>query len=258
MDDIRSLARDARTHLEENDGELVYFGEAIALPHPPPSRGGEINSSPAQGEVGRRPGGGTKTERLQKLFTDVIGDCQLCPLAATRKKIVFGVGNPESPVMFVGEGPGFDEDRLGEPFVGKAGQLLDKILAAINLDRKTAYIANIVKCHPMVDPSDPEKRGNDRPPEPGEIEQCLPFLKEQIRIIQPKVIVALGAVAARVLLSTTDGIMRLRGKVQLVELIDGEPAISVLPTFHPAALLRNPDWKKDVWTDMKLLREMLQ
>jgi DNA polymerase len=232
-DDANSLLTALKNHLDENDGELVYWGE-------------------------KQPGEATKAERLEKLYKDTIGDCHLCPLGDTRKKIVFGVGNPESPVLFVGEGPGFDEDRQGEPFVGKAGQLLDKIMAAINLDRKTAYIANIVKCHPMVDPADPEKRGNDRPPELAEIEQCLPFLKEQIRIIRPKVIVALGAVAARTLLSTTEGITRLRGNVRAVEFFPGDEPIAVLPTYHPAALLRNPDLKKDVWTDMKRLREMIQ
>jgi DNA polymerase len=252
-DNANDLVADFKRHLEENEGELVYWGETIALTPSP---------SPVPGEGGRkpeglRPGEGSKAERLKKLFEEVIGDCRLCPLADTRKKIVFGVGNPESSVLFVGEGPGFDEDRLGEPFVGKAGQLLDKIMAAINLDRKTAYIANIVKCHPMVDPSDPEKRGNDRPPELSEIEQCLPFLKEQIRIIEPKVIVALGAVSARTLLSTTEGITRLRGKVRKIQFFDGGAEIAVLPTYHPAALLRNPDLKKEVWTDMKLLREMI-
>jgi len=246
-DDARTLIADFKNHLQENEGEVVYFGETITPTLP----------SPVQGEDGPRPGGGTKAQQLDALYKETIGDCQLCPLGATRQKIVFGVGNPESPVMFVGEGPGFDEDRQGEPFVGKAGQLLDKIMAAINLNRTNAYIANIVKCHPMVDPSDPEKRGNDRPPEPDEIEKCIPFLKEQIRIIQPKVIVALGATAMRALLSTTEGITKLRGRVRNVSFFEDGSEIPVLPTYHPAALLRNPDLKKDVWTDMKALREML-
>jgi DNA polymerase len=256
MDDLRSFIASVKAHLHDNDGELVYWGEPLSMP----VSTDEMKTQVSSAQLSRTDDAavGTKAERLQKLFTEVIGDCQKCPLAQTRKKIVFGVGNPESGVMFVGEGPGFDEDRQGEPFVGKAGQLLDKILAAIQLDRTSAYIANIVKCHPMVDPSDPEKRGNDRPPEPSEIEECLPYLKEQIRILSPKVIVALGAVAARTLLSTTEGITRLRGKVRTVRFFEEGPEIPVLPTYHPAALLRNPDLKKDVWTDMKLLREMLQ
>jgi DNA polymerase len=177
----------------------------------------------------------------------------LCPLGDTRTKLVFGVGNPEADIMFIGEGPGFEEDRQGEPFVGKAGQLLDKILAAIGLDRTRVYIANIVKCHPMIRPDQPEARGNDRPPAPAEIEKCLPFLKEQIKIIRPRVIVTLGATATRALLGTSQGITALRGKWTEISVEEGG-RIPVLPTFHPAALLRDPNLKKDVWEDMKLLR----
>lgn len=244
MDDARSLIHDAKTHLEENDGELVYWGEAIAPTRPAATL--PLN------------GGGSKAERLDKLFKDTIGDCHRCPLGDTRKKIVFGVGNPDAQVMFVGEGPGFEEDRKGEPFVGKAGQLLDKIMASIGLDRNNSYIANIVKCHPMADPADPEKRGNDRAPLPSEVEECLPFLKEQIRIIRPKVIVTLGSPSSRTLLSTIDGITRLRGKVVPITFFEDGAPIPVLPTYHPAALLRNPELKKDVWEDMKKLREMLK
>jgi len=232
LEAIQSL----KSLLQQNDGELSYWGKPIVLP-----------------EV-RTP---TAAEALSDLRTHTIGDCQRCPLSASRIKIVFGVGNPQAEVMFVGEGPGFDEDRIGEPFVGKAGQLLDKILAAIDLDRSKVYIANIVKCHPMIDPSDPEKRGNDRPPSPEEIEKCIPFLKKQIEAINPRMIVTLGAVATRALLNRSEGITKLRGKVVHADLVEGRPPIPVLPTYHPAALLRDPLLKKPVWEDMKFLRETL-
>jgi DNA polymerase len=157
----------------------------------------------------------------------------------------------------VGEGPGFDEDRQGEPFVGKAGQLLDKIMAAIGLDRTKVFIANVVKCHPMVDATQPDKRGNDRPPAPDEMAECLPFLKAQIAIIRPEIIVTLGATASKAVLGTTQGITALRGKIVPVPLIDGFPPVPVLPTFHPAALLRDPNLKRPVWEDMKLLKKTL-
>jgi DNA polymerase len=175
-------------------------------------------------------------------------------LGTQRLHPAFGVGSPDAKVMFIGEGPGFEEDRQGEPFVGKAGQLLDKILASIGLSRKTVYIANIVKCHPMVDPADPERRGNDRPPTPAEMEACRGFLDEQIRLIRPRWIVTLGGVAAKTLIATETGITRLRGKWHTYEPLD----IPLLPTYHPAALLRNPDWKRDVWTDMKNLKNALE
>ena len=231
-----------KQHLQDHDGEVVYWGSPIAIQQP------KAPAQPVQ----------SKKDALDVLRKDSIGDCQRCPLAATRIKLVFGVGNPESNVMFVGEGPGYDEDRKGEPFVGKAGQLLDKILEAIQLDRSMVYIANIVKCHPMVDSTRPNKRGNDRPPNDEEIETCRPFLFEQIRIIEPKIIVTLGATATKALLMTNDGIMKLRGKVKRLQLDGMANDIAVLPTFHPAALLRNPDWKKPVWEDMKFLRSFLQ
>jgi DNA polymerase len=159
-------------------------------------------------------------------------------------------------VLFVGEGPGFEEDRRGEPFVGPAGELLDRILAAIGLSRATVYIANIVKCHPMKDPARPEARGNDRPPSPEEAAACRPHLAEQIRILSPRCIVALGAVAARALLGSAEPIGRLRGTWG--EYRDGDLTVKVMPTYHPAALLREPALKKLVWQDMKALRGELE
>jgi uracil-DNA glycosylase len=239
--EVRDIIQSVKNHLEENSGELAYWGETI--------KSSAVVASPVTLL--------NKAARLEQLRVETIGECRLCPLSETRNKIVFGVGNPETKVMFVGEGPGFDEDHQGVPFVGKAGKLLDKILAAIALDRTKVYIANIVKCHPMVDPTQPEKRGNDRPPAFDEMAACLPFLKQQISIIDPEIIVTLGGVATKALLNTTDGITKLRGKIQEINLIDGKQPISILPTYHPAALLRDENLKKAVWEDMKLLRSIL-
>ena len=205
----------------------------------------------------------SRAERLERLRAH-IGDCRRCPLGASRIKLAFGVGNPDARVMFVGEGPGYAEDRQGEPFVGPAGQLLDKILTATGLSRhgaapsdKWVYIANVVKCHPMIDPTDNTKRGNDRPPTPDEMAVCSPFLMAQIRIIRPAFLVTLGNTAGKALLQTEEGISKFRGRWRDFTPPDGGPTIRLLPTYHPAALLRNPSLKKDVWEDMKLLKAAL-
>ena len=172
-----------------------------------------------------------------------IGDCTRCKLHALgRTQIVFGVGNPEADLMFVGEAPGADEDIQGIPFVGRAGQLLTKIIEAIGLKRDDVYIANVIKCRP------PQNRN----PEPDEVETCEPFLFRQIDTIKPKVIVALGKFAAQTLLRRETPISRLRGQV-----FDYRGA-KLVPTFHPAYLLRNPSSKREVWEDMKLARTLLQ
>jgi uracil-DNA glycosylase family 4 len=171
-----------------------------------------------------------------------LGDCKRCKLHRTRKTIVFGEGNQEAALMFIGEGPGYDEDVQGRPFVGKAGQLLTKIIESINLSREEVYIANIIKCRP------PQNRN----PEPDEIESCNPFLMKQIRVIQPKIICALGTFSAQTLLKTDTKITALRGKLYDLE------GIKVIPTYHPAFLLRNPDRKKEVWEDMKKIEELLK
>ena len=171
-----------------------------------------------------------------------LGDCTRCKLHAFgRKQIVFGVGNPSADLMFIGEAPGADEDIQGEPFVGRAGQLLTKIIEAIGLTRNDVYIANVIKCRPP---------GN-RNPESDEVEQCEPFLFRQIDAIGPKVIVALGKFAAQCLLRTTDPITRLRGRE-----FKYRDAI-LIPTYHPAYLLRTPSAKRDVWEDMKKVRAIL-
>ena len=170
-----------------------------------------------------------------------LGDCQRCKLAPTRTNLVFGVGNAKAELMFVGEGPGADEDVQGEPFVGKAGQLLTKMIAAMGLSREQVYIANIIKCRPP----------KNRNPEPDEIAACHPFLSQQISAIRPKIICALGTFSAQTLLNTQARISDLRGRFHDLN------GVQVLPTFHPAYLLRNPDEKKRVWEDLQMIMAAL-
>jgi DNA polymerase len=171
-----------------------------------------------------------------------IGDCTRCKLHTLgRTQVVFGVGNPEADLMFVGEAPGADEDEQGIPFVGRAGQLLTKIIEAIGLTRGDVYIANIIKCRP------PQNRN----PEPDEVATCEPFLFRQVDVIKPKVIVALGKYAAQTLLRSETPISRLRGQVLEYR------GAKLVPTFHPAYLLRNPSSKREVWEDMKLVKRLL-
>jgi len=155
--------------------------------------------------------------------------------------VVFGVGNPDADLMFVGEAPGADEDIQGIPFVGRAGQLLTKMIQAIQLERDHVYIANVIKCRPP----------DNRNPEPDEIETCQPFLFRQIAAVRPKVIVALGSFAAKTLLKTQDSISRLRGRVY-----DFQGA-KLIPTFHPSYLLRSPQFKREAWEDLKKARALL-
>jgi uracil-DNA glycosylase family 4 len=173
---------------------------------------------------------------------EVLGDCRRCKLCKGRKNIVFGVGNPNARLMFVGEGPGEDEDMQGEPFVGKAGALLtDIITKGMGLARSDVYIANVVKCRPP----------NNRDPEPDEIVACEPFLKRQVALVGPEVIVSLGKFATQVLLGDRTPISRRRGQWHQYE---GRP---LMPTFHPAYLLRTPSDKGLVWADIKLVMERL-
>lgn len=166
-----------------------------------------------------------------------LGECTRCKLHTTRKSIVFGVGAEDAPLMFVGEAPGEQEDRRGEPFVGPAGELLDKMIEAMGWTRSSVYVANTTKCRPP---------GN-RNPEPDELEQCMPFLHAQIASIGPRVIVALGRPASNQLLGTDAPISALRGKFH------DRFGARIMPTFHPAYLLREPDKKRDVWADLKLV-----
>jgi uracil-DNA glycosylase family 4 len=167
--------------------------------------------------------------------------CPRCKLSKTRTNIVFGQGNARAELMFVGEAPGRDEDEQGLAFVGRAGQLLTKIIEAMGKKREDVWIANVLKCRPP----------NNRNPEPDEVASCRPFLEEQIRLISPKVIVTLGTFAAQALLETDEPIGRMRGRWRSAQ------GTRVMPTFHPAFLLRSPERKKDVWEDMKLVRDYL-
>jgi DNA polymerase len=175
-----------------------------------------------------------RRESLEEIRAD-LGDCRRCPLCEKRNRIVFGTGNPRAGLVFVGEAPGREEDQQGDPFVGEAGRLLDRILFAMGLERRDVYICNVIKCRPP---------GN-RDPLPEEVAACEPFLKRQLAAIRPRFIVTLGRFAAQTLLNDQAPISRLRGHWRSYE------GIPLMPTFHPAFLLRNPASKREVWEDMK-------
>jgi len=170
-----------------------------------------------------------------------LGDCQRCKLASKRTNLVFGSGNPEAELVFVGEAPGYDEDQQGLPFVGRAGQLLTKIIESINLKREDVYICNVLKCRPP----------DNRNPEPDEVASCNPFLRKQLAAIRPKIVCCLGTFAAQTVLQTAASISRLRGKFFDMD------GMRVIATFHPAYLLRSPEKKREVWEDMKQIRAEL-
>ena len=172
-------------------------------------------------------------------FKASICECQKCPLGSTRTNFVFGTGNEQADIVFVGEAPGEKEDLVGEPFVGRAGKLLDKILAAIELSRDDIYICNVLKCRPP----------KNRDPLPTEVDLCEPYLKTQLSLIKPKLIVALGRIAACTILRTKEPLKNLRNQIFKYEGID------LLVTYHPAALLRNPNFKKPTWKDFQLIRD---
>jgi uracil-DNA glycosylase len=179
-------------------------------------------------------------DSLEAIRAD-IGDCQRCKLAPTRTNIVFGSGNPSAELVFVGEAPGYDEDQQGLPFVGRAGQLLTKIIESINIKREDVYICNILKCRPP----------DNRNPEPDEVAACSPFMKRQLASIKPKVVCCLGTFAAQTVLQTQAPISKLRGKFYDMD------GMRIIATFHPAYLLRSPDKKREVWEDMKQIRAEL-
>ena len=209
--------------------------------HPDPA----LSASSAAAPAGRE----TKEAAMAELRARAMV-CRKCPhLAASRKNVVFGVGDVDSPLMFVGEAPGADEDEQGEPFVGKAGQLLTRIIQTMGFTRDTVYIANILKCRPDT----PGQTVGNRKPAPEEMQTCMPYLLAQLDIIEPKVIVALGATAVEGLLGKNVGITRLRGQWQIYR------GIPLMPTYHPAYLLRNqaPSEKRRVWEDMLEVMEKL-
>ena len=211
-------------------GPAPAASTATGLPGPPvPQTAGE--------DSGTEP-----SAALEELRAVTIGDCTRCKLCNGRNRIVFGDGDPRARLMFIGEGPGSDEDRQGLPFVGRAGQLLNQIIKAMGYRREDVYIANIVKCRPP----------DNRAPQPDETAACTPFLFRQIEIIRPEVIVTLGSPASQALLESSAGITKLRGTFREFR------GIPVMPTFHPAYLLRNPAAKKEVWEDMQKVMARLE
>lgn len=182
-----------------------------------------------------------RQETLEEIRSELT-DCRRCPLCAGRKNIVFGVGNPYARLVFVGEAPGREEDEKGEPFVGEAGRLLDRILFAMGMQRSDVYICNVEKCRPP----------QNRDPLPEEIEACEPYLRRQLAAINPRIIVALGRFAVQTLLRDPSPLNRLRGRWHNYE------GIALMPTYHPAYLLRNPAGKKDLWEDMKQVLRRLR
>lgn len=219
--------------------DLMYAAEPDAAPQP------VIRPAPEPTEmVTDMPTATKKHETLEQIRKD-LGDCQRCKLGATRKNLVFGVGNPHARLIFVGEGPGADEDAQGEPFVGDAGKMLNRIIAAMELKREDVYICNVVKCRPP----------QNRPPESDEVEVCSPFLLRQIASVKPEVIVALGASAAHALLQTKVPISKLRSKFHDFH------GIPLMPTYHPSYLLRtggNSDSFWSVWDDMTQVLQLLK
>jgi DNA polymerase len=223
--DLARLARQLRAQL----GRHAAAGSWAAPGGPTPRPAGELEMvEEPPSRVGRR--------SLAQIRAE-LGECTRCKLHSTRQHIVFGVGAEDAPLVFVGEAPGEQEDKKGEPFVGRAGELLDRMIEAMGWTRDAVYIANTVKCRPP---------GN-RNPQPDELEPCMPFLRAQLDAIAPRVIVALGRPAANQLLGTDSPISALRGKFH------DRFGARIMPTFHPAYLLREPDRKRDAWADLKLV-----
>jgi len=223
MSERDDLLLDLREHAR-------FFAELTAI--------GPARTAGAAPKGAREEPGAVETLESIRSF---IGDCQRCKLSQGRKNIVFGQGNPRAQLMFVGEAPGADEDEQGLAFVGRAGQLLTKIIEAIGLTREQVFIANVLKCRP------PQNRN----PEPDEIGACQPFLERQIDVVRPKVLVGLGKFGGQWLLKTAEPISKIRGR------LGDYKGIKVMPTYHPAFLLRNPAAKKEVWEDMKVVRSIL-
>ncbi len=238
---IKELLQDVKTHLEyqkimgvtEMPKSSCHCEESARTTK-------QSHKSSCNKEIATPPSVARNDTKLKEIRAE-IGDCKRCKLCKARKNIVFGVGDPNAALMFIGEGPGADEDEQGEPFVGRAGQLLTKIIIAMGLKREDVYIANCVKCRPP----------NNRAPEPDELDTCMPFLMKQIEAIKPKVIVCLGATAAKDILKTEVPISKLRGKF-----LDWN-GYKLMPTFHPAFLLRNPNMKRPVWEDMQTVMKEL-
>ena len=252
--EIEKTLSDAMRFLQQEQllfGNTIFREQANAVPHSSPSVSSEkpmtIKKKTAIVEENTgtiKTVSGTKElwesdSNLNDLDRHIC-TCTKCRLGATRTKFVFGVGNPDADVLVIGEAPGADEDAQGEPFVGRAGQLLNKILAAVNFKREEVYIANILKCRPP----------NNRRPSPDEVEQCEPYLWKQIELIKPKFILCLGLTAAQTLLKTEESLTSLRASIHNYH------GVPTFVTYHPAALLRNPNWKRPAWEDVQKLRKM--
>ncbi len=234
-DELLEIAAQLRNHLawQEADGSKLLLKDPAQPAVAPPI------AAPAPAPVARVIDAGPR--RTLDEIRQELGDCKRCKLCGGRTQIVFGSGNPKADLMFVGEAPGADEDKQGVPFVGQAGQLLTKMIEAMKLTRDEVYICNVVKCRP------PENRN----PEPDELTACEPFLKAQVASVRPKVIVALGKFAAQALLKDKTAITRLRGQWREYE------GIALMPTFHPAYLLRVPSEKKLAWSDLQEVMKKL-
>jgi len=248
------VAHDPRNPLEEirffRDLGIreVYVDVAVAVPAAPAPPARPVRQAPPAGGTDAVPTDPTARPVVPAGFQTLdalagfAAGCPRCKLSSKRTHLVFGQGNPRAALMFVGEAPGADEDAQGLAFVGRAGQLLTKIIEAIGLARDDVFIANVLKCRP------PENRN----PEPDEVEPCLPYLREQIRLIAPRIIVTLGTFATQAILESELSIGKLRGRFHPLG------PVRVMPTYHPAFLLRSPERKKDVWEDMKKVREALR
>ncbi len=222
--------------LRETGVDGLPYGYGVERVAPPPVVAEELPRL----ETNDISGSATGSETVAQIRLE-LGGCQRCQLGGTRTNLVFGAGNEKSEIVFVGEAPGRDEDLKGEPFVGEAGQLLTKIIQAMGLAREDVYICNVLKCRPP----------NNRNPQPEEIEACQPILLRQLQAISPKIIIALGTFAAQTLLRTRAPISQLRGRIHDYH------GIPLMPTFHPAFLLRNPGKKREVWEDMKQVLKLL-
>ncbi len=257
--EIEKILSDAQQFLQQ---ERLLFGNSIyretvgthtsstVTADPPDGRAGEKENRMAlkkktETPVAEKP---TTLKETWQSASDIVDlnkqicNCLNCGLGKTRTKFVFGIGNPNADVMVIGEAPGADEDAQGEPFVGRAGQLLTKILEAIQFKREDVFIANILKCRPP----------NNRKPNPDEVEQCEPYLWKQIELIKPKIILCVGLTAAQTLLKTEASLTSLRATVHNYH------DVPTFVTYHPAALLRNPNWKKPTWDDVQKLRKMYE
>lgn len=231
--ELSTVLDDAQRYFEQ---QQELFGNVLYVDDPKKKKHAVVNSA------AHYPDEAWVNASSVKELNEQICTCLKCPLGHTRTKFVFGVGHTSSKVMFVGEAPGADEDAQGEPFVGRAGQLLNKIIDAVGMKREEVYICNILKCRPP----------NNREPQPSEMEQCTPYLSKQIEIIKPQFIICLGRTAAQWLLQSNESLGTLRGRIH--EYL----GIKLIVTYHPAALLRNPNWKRPAWEDMKMFKKMYE